>query len=168
MWGGSYIKYSTYFPEGSKNVESLVVSAHGVFIDSDTSTPVVSLPSDMVIKMLTPHGTKLFDPGLDNVVNAGEKLRDYVTFKRGNVTDVDFIPQYNNSEWKYSSDYSPGNILNTHGRKNGLKNYRHHRYEGKSDEHIANILMKNCALAKKGEADLTDVLTVNDKFSDIE
>lgn len=165
--GGSYIKYSTSFPEGSKNVESLVVSAHGGFIDSDTSTPVVSLPSDMVIKMLTPHGTKLFDPGLDNVVNAGEKLRAYVTFKRGKVTDVDFIPQDNNSEWKYSGDYSPSDILNTQGRKDGLQNYRHYRYEGESDEHIANVLMKNRALAKKGEADLTDVLTVNDKFSDI-
>ncbi|NIG87557.1 hypothetical protein M5J15_12095 [Serratia symbiotica] len=116
MWGG-YIKYSTSFPEGSKSVESLVVSAHGGFIDSDTSTPVVSLPSDMVIKMLTPHGTKLFDPGLDNVVNAGEKLRAYVTFKRGKVTDVDFIPQDNNSEWKYSGDYSPGDILNAQGRR---------------------------------------------------
>jgi len=31
-------------PEGSKNVEALVVSAPSGFIDSDTSTPIVSLP----------------------------------------------------------------------------------------------------------------------------
>ncbi|NIG97939.1 MAG: hypothetical protein G5701_00475 [Serratia symbiotica] len=122
---------------------------HGGFIDSDTSTPVVSLPSDMVIKMLTPHGKKLFDPGLDNVVNAGEKLQAYVKFKRGKVTDVDFIPQDNNSEWKYSGDYSHCDLLNTQGRKDGLQNYSHDRYVGENDEHIANVLMKNRALAKK-------------------
>jgi len=56
----------------------------------------------MVIKMLTPHGTNIFDPSLDNMVNAGKKLQAYVTFKHGKVTNVDCVPQDNNSEWKYS------------------------------------------------------------------
>lgn len=162
-----YIQFYTAPMKNGVSSKTLVVSAHGGFIASDTITPVVVLPSDITIKMLTPHGTYLEDPGLDTVVNRKSDFTAYATFTHGKLTDVKFTPQTENKEWLDVDNYDPNNIVNTQGREDGLQNYRHYRYENESDEHISNVLIANRDLAKNGKAELTDIITVSNRISDI-
>ncbi|GKW40948.1 MULTISPECIES: putative adhesin [Pectobacterium] len=164
---GYYIQYYTKPMENEVGSKVLVISAHGGFITSDTIAPVVVLPSDITIKMLTPHGTYLEDPGLATVVNRKSDFTAYATFTHGKLTDVKFTPQTENKEWLDVDGYDPNNIINTQGREEGLQNYRHYRYENESDEHISNVLIDNRDLAKNGKAELTDIITVSNRISDI-
>lgn len=159
--GSSYIQYYTQFLNDQKNSETLIVSSHGGYTFSDINAPVIILPSDITIKLLTPHGTMLQDPGLGNVVNAGNDLKAYLTITEGEVTNVDFLPQEGNPHWLMPEDYDPDDIYNTLGREDGLQNYRQLRYEGESDKLISKVLIENRKLAKNGMAILTDVLTVD-------
>lgn len=159
--GSNYIQYYTKSKKNEKNSEVLVLSAHGGFFVSDSIAPAVTLPTDITIKMLTPHGTMLYDPGLENIVNAGKNFKAYVTITNGEVTNVDFLPQKGNSEWRYSDNFDPEHKFNTLGRHEGLQNYRHYRFHKENDKYIAKVLLKNRKLAKEGKAVLTDVLTVD-------
>jgi hypothetical protein len=161
--------YIQYYATGGKTstAETLVVSAHGGFINSDTMEPVVVMPSDVTIKMLTPHGTKLHDPGLEHFVSPNKDFRAYVTLNDGAVSDVNFVSQEGNEDWLFDEGFEPLDDSNTLGRKDGLQNYRHHRYEGESDEYIAKVLTDNHQLAETGKAPLSDVITVSDEISNM-
>lgn len=165
--GSNYIQYYTKLLNNVKGSEVIVLSAHGGFIDFDMAAPVVVLPSDITIKMLTPHGTALIDPGLENVVNAGERLRAYVTITDGEVSGIDFMSQKANLEWIYTDAYDPKNGMNVLGRSEGLHNYRHYRFHGESDRFIGRVLIKNRMLAEQGQTVLADILTVDKKIHGI-
>lgn len=165
MGDTSYIQYYLKSLNNDKASEDLVISAHGGFTTADTKAPVVVLPSDITIKMLSPHGTALNNPKLDNLINAGKDLKAYITITNDEVISVDFLPQIGNPKWLYSENYDPYAIQNVLGREDGLQNYRHIRYERESDMYIAQVLIKNYELAKKQEATLTDIITVSSEIS---
>lgn len=165
--GHSYIQHYTDSPGKNNNVDNLVITAHGGFIDSDAVSPVVVLPSDITIKMLTPHNTYLIDPGLDQVVNASKNLKPYATISNGKVDNVNFNPQQSNPDWILTDIYNPADNKNTLGREDGLQNYRHYKFELESDELISEVLRRNRLLAEQGKTELTDVLSVDDKIADV-
>lgn len=165
MGDTSYIQNYLKSLNNDKASEDLVISAHGGFTTADTKAPVVVLPSDITIKMLSPHGTALNNPKLDNLINAGKDLKAYITITNDEVISVDVLPQIGNPKWLYSENYDPYAIQNVLGREDGLQNYRHIRYERESDMYIAQVLMKKYELAKKQEATLTDIITVSSEIS---
>lgn len=163
----AYVQYYTKCSAGEKGSDTLVLSAHGGYTNLDKKAPVVVMPSDITIQLLTPHKTKLLDPGLDHVVNAGKDLRAYVTLRENKVINVDFLPQEKNPEWLKNYEledavpYKPKSKKNTLGHNSGLQNVRHVNFEGESEDLIVSIIEKNRNLAKEGKADLTDILSVN-------
>lgn len=166
----NYVHYYAKFHNNEKGSEILVLSAHGGFYNVDMTAPVVVLPSDITIKMLAPHGTKLMDPGLDRFINHGHDLRAYVTITNSRVDSINFLPQTGNPNWKFSDNYNPKSNINVLGNEGGLQNYRHVHYEFESEELISKVLIKNKYLANLNRAPLTDILTVRsevDNFKDI-
>lgn len=165
-----YIHYYTNLPNKPQRSKVLVVTAHGGYYNMDTASYVnpVMLPPNLTIKMLTPHGTVLIDPGLGSVVNAGDNLKAYLTIDKGMISNVDFLPQQGHSGWHYSQHYNPENIYSTFGREDGLQNYRHMKYEKDNDRRIAEVLMENRKSAEKGEAALADVLAVDKYIKDVD
>jgi hypothetical protein len=164
----NYIQYYAKFPNNEKGSEVLVLSAHGGFYNADMAAPAVVLPSDITIKMLTPHATQLIDPGLDTLINYGQDLRTYVTITNNQITNVDFLPQKESSMWKFSNSYNPKSDINTLGREDGLQNYRHEHYELESEELISKVLIKNKYLSVDDKAPLTDILTVRSEVSELD
>lgn len=158
-----YIQYYTKLTNNEKGSEVLVLTSHGGFHDDDIDpkffVPPVKLPPDITIKMLTPHGTLLVDPGLDDLVNAGADLKTYLTISNGEAK-VDFLPQKGSSKWKFDDDYDPENYFPVYGGEDGLKNYRHSKFKKDTDKIIAKTLLKNRKMSERGEAVLTDVLAV--------
>lgn len=176
--GTNYIQYYTKIPGKEKGSEVLVLTAHGGYtrinyaednieLSNDYFAPPIILPPDLTIKILTPHDTALVDPGLNNVVNAGAHLKTYLTIKNGDIQNIDFLPQQGHSGWKFPKHYNPESIFSIYGKRHGLQNYRHFRYEQDDSKRIAKILIKNRKLAEKGEAILTDVLAVDKQMSDV-
>lgn len=162
----NYLLYYTKFRYADEAYEeqsnSLVISSHAGYIDSDTTSPPVILPSDITIKLLTPHDTYLEDPGLDKVINTS--IEPYVTIKDNEIINVNFLPQ-KHDEWLESADYNPMSKQNIFGRKDGLQNYRHYQFEDDTEEVATKVLLKNRALAAEGKAELTDILLMDDVIS---
>ncbi|MCW2476227.1 MULTISPECIES: putative adhesin [unclassified Symbiopectobacterium] len=156
-----YVQFFTRNPKGARQQGSktLVISAHGGYVDSDMTQPSIMLPSDITLKMLSPHGTFLEDPGLDAVMNDEAGFRAFLTV-RGKKQETHFIPQHHD-EWRYADDYQPHRAKNSMGRSEGLQNYRHFHYEGDTKWKIGQALVKNRRLAAEHKATLSDVLIVN-------
>lgn len=141
--------------------DTLVVSAHGGYLNSDYGRDLVSLPPETTVKMLTPHDTFLSDPGLDFVVNQPNSYKAYVTLE-GDVKEVHFDMGHGNDK-AFGDEYDPSAPMNTLGNEEGtnqLLNYRHFQYEGESPQHIANVLIENRRLV--GDVPQTDILVMND------
>ncbi|MBG6245782.1 hypothetical protein CS369_15230 [Candidatus Symbiopectobacterium sp. 'North America'] len=156
-----YVQFFTKSPKGARQhgSKTLVISAHGGYFDSDLAQPSVILPSDITLKMLSPHGTFLEDPGLDTVMNDDVGFRAFLTI-RGKKQETYFIPQHHD-EWRYNDDYQPHKVKNSMGRAEGLQNYCHFHYEGDTKWKIGQALVKNRRLAVEHKAALSDVLIVN-------
>lgn len=156
-----YVQFFTKSPNGARQrgSKTLVISAHGGYFDSDLARPSVILPSDITLKMLSPHNTFLEDPGLDTVMNDAVGFRAFLTI-RGKKQETHFIPQHHD-EWRYKDDYQPHKVKNSMGRAVGLQNYRHFHYEGDTEWKIGQALVKNRRLAMEHKATLSDVLIVN-------
>lgn len=158
----NYVHFYTKAKEGQEvGSDTLVVSAHGGYLNSDYGRDLVSLPPETTIKMLTPHDTFLSDPGLDFVVNQPNSYKAYVTLE-GEVKEVHFETGNGNSK-TFGDEYDPNAAINTLGNEAGtnqLLNYRHFQYEGESPQYIANVLLENRRLA--GDVPQTDILVMND------
>lgn len=141
---------------------SLIVSAHGGYIDADLSTPAIALPADITLAMLTPHDTMLLDPTVDAVIN-DINFEAYATF-RGELTKVKFIPQ-NHAEWLFGSNYDPADVMNTHGPVKGLTNYRHIQFE-ENPWVLWSAVRRNRQRALTDNVARADVLVVNDGIVD--
>ncbi|MBT9430349.1 MULTISPECIES: putative adhesin [Symbiopectobacterium] len=78
-----YVQFFTKSPKGVQQhgSKTLVISAHGGYFDSDLAQPSVIIPADITLKILSPHGTLLEDPGLDTVMNDDVGFRAFLTVK---------------------------------------------------------------------------------------
>lgn len=141
---------------------SLIVSAHGGYIDADLSTPAIPLPADITLAMLTPHDTILLDPTVDAVIN-DINFEAYATIT-GELTKVKFIPQ-NHAEWLFGKNYDPADVMNTHGPVKGLTNYRHIQFE-ENPWVLWSAVRRNRQYALTDNVARADVLVVNDGIVD--
>lgn len=159
-----YVQFFTKKPQWVKQRGSntLIISAHGGYFDSDLAKPSVILPSDITLKMLSPHGTILEDPGLDKVMNEEMNFHAFLTV-RGNKKSTHFIPQHHD-EWRQNGNYRPDKTQNSMGHTEGLLNYRHFHYERDTKREIGKALIKNRRLASEHKATLSDVLIVNSQI----
>ena len=142
--------------QASKN---LVISAHGGYIAKDIESPPVILPADITITLLTPHNTRLFDPGIEDTLNSVANFEAFLTID-GKEIKTNFQAQ-NHNQWKHSSNYQPDAVVNSLGRTDGLQNYRHFHYEQESKGKLGRALVSNRNLAAEGKATLSDILIVN-------
>lgn len=139
--------------------KNLVISAHGGYIAKDIESPAVMLPADITVTLLTPHDTRLFDPGIEDTLNSDVNFEAFLTID-GKGTKTKFQAQDHN-HWKHSSDYQPDAAINSLGRMDGLQNYRHFHYEQESKLKLGRALVSNRKLAAEGKATLSDILIVN-------
>lgn len=142
--------------QGSKN---LVISAHGGYITKDIENPAVVLPADVTVILFTPHGTRLFDPGIEETLNNASNFEAFLTID-GKEVKTKFQAQ-NHNHWRHSSDYQPDAVMNSLGRADGLQNYRHFHFEQESRGKLGRALVSNRKLAAEGKATLSDILIVN-------
>lgn len=159
----SYVHFYTKVDKGREiEGKTLLVSAHGGFLNSDLVEQPVVLPESLTVKLLAPHNTYLEDPSLGQVINNGRQFRAFLTIKDGK-SSVNFRSQ-THSEWRFTEQYDPELPRNSLGRMNGLHNYRHYHFERETPEQISEVLLENRELAKKRLATPSDILVVHDRI----
>lgn len=141
---------------------SLIVSAHGGYVEPDLRAPAIPLPADIALDLLTPHGTTLLDPTIHAVIN-DVNFQAYVSIK-GELTKVSFLPQ-NHAEWLFGANYDPHNVASTHGPVKGIFNYRHIQFED-NPWVIWKAIRDNRKRAITDGVRRADVLVVNDGITD--
>jgi hypothetical protein len=157
-----FIQYYSRSGPNTIGSERLVVAAHGSYNVIDYIDDPVTLSEDMTYKLLTPHDTRLLDPGLSYFVNPPSDFKAYVTLNSFNGQTVINEVDFNYQELpKFPAGYDPSHTDNTLGRSDGLQGYTLTNYPLYTDHIIRSALVDNRMLADVGMAPRTDVLMVD-------
>ena len=160
--------YVQYVARGEGNqavADTLVISAHGHYFDSDLTT-VVNLPADVSVQFLAPHDYFLWDPSLEVVING--EYKPYVRLRKGKQPEVNLHSDIPANKENIPEDFLSTDPKNVQGGENGLINYRHTSFLVETPEEVGRLLAKNRQLAAEGKiSTISDALLVGDEIDNI-